>query len=136
MKTTTKYDDIIHLSHHVSKSRPQMPIADRAAQFSPFAALTGHEAAIQETARVTDKKIELDEHKKNLLNEKLLLITENLQRMQKVQITYFLPDERKKGGAYIQVEDCVKKIDDYQRMVIMEDGLKIRIDDIYDIIMG
>ncbi len=133
MQATTKYDDIIHLPYHVSKTHPQMPIADRAAQFSPFAALTGHEAAIKETARLTNQRMELAEDEKRRLNEKMLMLMENLKNQPKVRITYFQEDERKEGGAYICTDGYVKKIDEYNHCVILSDGLQIRLDDIFDI---
>lgn len=133
MQETTKYDDIIHLPHPVSKTRPQMPIADRAAQFSPFAALTGHEAAIKETARLTKQRIELSEDEKRILNEKMLMLTENIKQHAKISITYFKEDERKEGGSYLCAEGCVKKIDEYKRSVMMSDGLQIPMEDIFDI---
>lgn len=133
MEQSTKYDDIIYLPHHVSSTRPQMPIADRAAQFSPFAALTGHDAAIKETARLTDRRIELDENSKNVLNEKLQMIAEKLKSYPTITITYFLPDEKKNGGSYVSVDGSVKKIDEYNRCIVLSDGIKIPIDEIFDI---
>ena len=128
-----KYDDIINLPHKQSSRRPRMSLYDRAAQFSPFAALTGHDAAIKETARLTDQKAELDEGNKERLNERLQIILENLSRSTEVTITYFLPDERKAGGAYVDVIGIVKKIDEYEQIVIMRNGTKIPIDDIIGI---
>ena len=128
-----RYDDIIHLPHHVSPTRPRMSVADRAAQFSPFAALTGYDAAVKETARLTDEQIELDENSKTILNEKLQMILERLGEQIEVQITYFRPDSRKSGGAYVTATGVVKKIDTYERSVIMADGTKILIDRIYEI---
>lgn len=128
-----KYDDIINLPHHVSSVHPQMPIIDRAAQFSPFAALTGYEEAIDETARLTDDYIELDESKKELLNEKLLQLKCTVEENKEISVTYFLPDEKKRGGAYVTVTGCVKKIDEYRRLIWMKDGTDIPIDRIYEI---
>ena len=133
MQATTKYDDIIHLPHHKSKTRPQMPLADRAAQFSPFAALTGHESAIRETARLTHQRVELAEDEKRLLNEKMQMLMENLKKHPKVRITYFQEDERKEGGAYLCTEEPIKKIDMYNRRMIFSGGFHIGLDDIYDI---
>ena len=133
MQTTSKYNDIIHLPHHVSKNRPQMPIMVRAAQFSPFAALTGHEAAIKETARLTKQRIELEEDKKRFLNEKMLMLIENLKNLPKVRVTYFQEDERKEGGSYLCTAERIKKIDIYNRRMIFQDGLNIGLDDILDI---
>lgn len=128
-----QYDDIIQLPHHVSLTRPQMPMQDRAAQFSPFAALTGYDAAVKETARLTDEKIELDEEELNILNMKFQMLREQLDKQSEVDFTYFKPDEKKTGGAYVTVAGAVKKIDDFERMIIMRDGVKILMDDVLDI---
>ena len=125
-----KYDDIINLPHHVSKKHPQMSLHDRAAQFSPFAALTGHKAAINETARLTDEKQILSEDVIAKLNEQLNLIKENISSNPIVTITYFVPDDRKSGGAYISNTGVVKKIDEYNRTVIMTDKTVIPIEQI------
>lgn len=130
------YDDIIDLPHHVSATRPQMSMIDRAAQFSPFAALTGYDAAIKETARLTDQKIDLDDYEKEEINDKIQLITEHLGEDFEVVITYFQPDSRKAGGAYVDAVGIVKKIDEYDRVIILQDGKKIPIDDILDIDMS
>lgn len=130
-----KYEDIIHLPHHVSKKRPQMAIKDRAAQFSPFAALTGHEAAVKETARLTEEKMELDESTKRRLDETLQMLMDQLRRDIHlfVQITYFLPDEKKTGGSYLRIREKIQKIDTYRRIIFMMDKTKVPIDDIVDI---
>lgn len=128
-----KYDDIINLPHHVSKKHPQMSLHDRAAQFSPFAALTGHKAAINEAARLTDKKQILSEDVIAKLNEQLNLIKENIGTNQTVTITYFVPDDKKSGGAYISHIGVVKKIDEYNRTVIMTDKTVIPIEQISEI---
>lgn len=128
-----RYDDIINLPHHVSKNHPQMDTLNRAAQFSPFAALTGYDEAIEETARLTDSKIELDEVSKASLDEKLRIIQEQLSNRPEITITYFQRDEKKDGGAYISVSGVVKKIDYFKRVLIMQDGSKIEIDDINNI---
>lgn len=130
------YDDIIDLPHHVSATRPQMSMMDRAAQFSPFAALTGYDAAIRETARLTDQKIDLDDYEKEEINDKIQLITEHLGENFGVVITYFQPDSKKAGGAYVDAVGIVKKIDEYERVIIFQDGKKIPIDDILDIDMS
>ena len=130
-KDIHQYNDIINLPHHQSATRPHMSNYDRAAQFSPFAALTGHDEAIKETARITDRKIELDEYTKEDLNSKLQIIGDNLGT--EVAITYFQPDEKKSGGAYLTITGCVKRIDEYEHLVIMTDGKKINIDDIYNL---
>ncbi|MEA5014857.1 MAG: hypothetical protein VB099_09880 [Candidatus Limiplasma sp.] len=130
---TGKYDDIIHLPHHVSKKHPPMAIADRAAQFSPFAALTGHASAIAETARLTDTRIELDETAKIALSDRLQIILDRLKEHPQIQITYFQPDVKKEGGAYITAAGTVKKIDGYERVVVMTDGTAIPINEIIGI---
>lgn len=127
------YEDIIHLPHHVSPTRPQMPLIDRAAQFSPFAALTGYEAAIKETARMTEERIELDESGKAVLNERLRLVKDRLDERPEVSVTYFLPDEKKAGGAYVTATGVVRKLDEYKRVVVMEDQTVIPIEHIYGI---
>ncbi len=128
-----QYDDIIHLPHHVSTRHPQMTAADRAAQFSPFAALTGYEAAIAETARLTERKPELDENKKEELDIKLQMIREHLSMKPEAAITYFVPDSRKAGGSYLQVSGIVKKVDEREHLIIMEDGTSIPFHEIYEI---
>lgn len=127
------YDDIINLPHHQSTKRPQMPLKDRAAQFAPFAALTGYDAEIRETARLTDAKIELDESTLAILNDKLQIILDNLDTKPEVTITYFKPDAKKAGGAYIDHTGTVKKIDEYERTVVFVDKNAISIEDILDI---
>ena len=133
MKTTSKYDEIIGLPHHVSKTRPQMPMSDRAAQFAPFAALTGYDSAIKETGRLTDEKIELDEEALTALNMKYQLLVVVLDEEPEVEITYFKPDERKAGGEYVSVIGAVKKVDDFERLITMQDGMKIPMDDVLSI---
>lgn len=124
------YDDIIHLSHHVSEVHPQMTIINRAAQFSPFAALTGYEGALGETSRLTDARMALAEDEKEILDEKLRMIQEGIRDHPEVTITFFVPDEKKAGGAYTSVTGRVKKIDGYERTVVMQDGIKISITNI------
>ena len=126
------YDDIIDLPHHVSATRPRMSMIDRAAQFSPFAALTGYDAAIKETGRLTDRRIELSEESCAALDRKQQLLLENLADQPEVSVTYFVPDERKSGGAYVTVTGIVKKVDDYQRLLLLTDGTKIPLDEILD----
>lgn len=128
-----QYEDIINLPHHVSPTRPQMPMSDRAAQFAPFAALTGYDAAIKETGRLTDEKIELDEESLTALDMKYQLLMEALDEAPKVTITYFQPDERKAGGKYITATAAVKKVDDFERRITMQDGTKIPMDDVLSI---
>lgn len=127
------YSDIINLPHHVSETRPHMSMRDRAAQFSPFAALTGYDAAVKETARLTDQRADLDEEMKQNISERLNFIQENLTAAPMVEITYFVPDERKEGGAYCTASGTVKKIDEFQRLVVLTDGTDIPIDEIIEI---
>lgn len=130
MNETHKYDDIINLPHHVSTSRPRMSNRDRAAQFSPFAALTGYDAAVKETARLTDQKQELTEDEKSALNEKLQIIIENIDCAPTVSLTYFLPDKRKEGGEYVTKLGEIKEIDAYTRSVVFTDKTAIPIDSV------
>lgn len=129
----SKYYDIIDLPHHTSATRPKMPVADRAAQFAPFAALTGYDAAIGETGRLTDERIELDESTKAVLNDKLRIIMEMLDEEPEISITYFKPDMKKAGGAYVTKVGVVKNIDEYEHIVVMKDSTKIPIEQIYGI---
>lgn len=119
--------------HHVSKTRPQMPMSDRTAQFAPFAALTGYDAAIKETRRLTDERIELDVEALSALDMKYQLLMEALDEAPEVTITYFRPDERKAGGKYVSAVGAVKKIDDFERRITMQDGAKIPMDDVLSI---
>ena len=128
-----KYREIIDLPHHVSKTRPQMPMSDRAAQFAPFAALTGYDAAIKETGRLTDERIELDVEALSALDMKYQLLMEALDEAPEVTITYFQPDERKAGGKYVSAVGAVKKIDDFGRRITMRDGTRIPTDDVLSI---
>ena len=116
------YDDIIDLPHHVSETHPPMSRADRAAQFSPFAALTGYDAAVRETDRVTERRIELDEGVKAELNARLNCFLEHLPEHPQVSITYFVPDEKKSGGAYRTVTGAVRKLDSFAKTLTLVDG--------------
>lgn len=128
-----KYEDIIDLPHHQSAVHPQMPMQDRAAQFAPFAALTGHEAAIQETQRLTDREMQLDEDALEALDEKLELIREHIGAEEKVTFTCFVPDEKKEGGSYVTCSGWVKKLDLYARTILLSDNTVISLDKIVDI---
>lgn len=128
-----KYDDIIHLPRHVSKKHARMSRLDRAAQFSPFAALTGFDATIAETGRLTDGSIQLEEDRKQMLNETLRQILEVIGTQPQVRITYFLHDDRKEGGAYVTVCGRVKKIDAFAHTVVLTDRTAISIDLITEI---
>ena len=127
------YEDIINLPHHISPTRQQMPMSDRAAQFSPFAALTGYDAAIKETGRLTDERIELDEEALTALDMKYQLLIDAFDDAPEVTITYFQPDERKAGGKYITATSAVKKVDDFERRITMQNGTKIPMDDVLSI---
>lgn len=119
------YDDIIHLSHPTSKNRPRMSIHDRAAQFSPFAALSGHAAAIAETARLTGRKLELDEDTKAELDRRQAILLEHISERPEITVTWFRPDERKEGGAYITTTGRLKKLDEAERILILTDDTRI-----------
>ena len=125
------YEDIVNLPPHISKKHPQPTMLERAARFAPFAAITGYEEMVLEEARVTEERIELDDGTLAMLNEKLNIIHDSLDSEPVIQITYFEPDKKKSGGAYISVTGTVKRIDEYERLVIMSDGKKIRIDEIF-----
>lgn len=125
-----KYDDIIDLPHHVSATRPQMSMQERAAQFSPFAALVGYDAAIRETGRVTETQIEQDEEALTALNRKFQLLRECPSDAPEIAVTYFAPDERKAGGAYREAVGKVKKLDTFERLLVLWDGTKIALDHI------
>lgn len=127
------YDDIIHLPHHVSKTRPQMSMQDRAAQFSPFAALTGYDAAILETGRLTEDKLELGEETQAILDRKQRYLAEIIDTKPEITVTYFVPDEKKSGGAYSTVTGFLKRIDEYERVLMLTDGRKIQLDAVLDI---
>ena len=131
-----KYDDIIDLPHHISKKHPQVSLEARAAQFAPFAALTGYDDAVKETARLTNERIDLDEEAKMMLDAKLQVIREQLSEKPLVTITYFVPDARKDGGKYITTADNVKKIDDYKHLIILDNSVEIPIDEIIDIALN
>ena len=120
-RTEHQYEDIIHLPHHQSAKRPHMSNYDRAAQFSPFAALTGYDAAVKESARLTEDKLELDDDTRAELDEKLQIILKNISSNPKVTVTYFRPDEKKNGGTYVTVTGYVKKIDTYRHELVMTD---------------
>lgn len=136
MRMNNRYDEIINLPHHVSKTRPQMPLSDRAAQFAPFAALTGYDSAIKETGRLTGERVELDEEALNDLNMRYQLLVDALDEEPEVEITYFKPDERKSGGEYVTVTGTVKKVDDFERLITMQNGTKIPMDDVLAVDRG
>ena len=133
MFNKTDYSDIIHLEHPTSSKHPRMSMLDRAAQFSPFAALNGHSDAIDETTRRVDHKIELSDDELRILNEKLNILIENLKLHQEVIITYFVPDDVKLGGTYFTRSAFIKKFDEHLHLLVMEDGYEIIIDNILNI---
>ena len=126
------YNDIMHLSRPKSK-HPRMSLHQRSAQFAPFAALTGYEGQVKETARLTDKRIEIDEELKQILDMKIQFIKENISSKPELEITYFIPDDKKDGGRYETIFDNISKIDNYNEKIIMQKGLKIDIKEIIDI---
>lgn len=126
----TEYDDIIDLPRPKSKHEP-MPMSDRAAQFSPFAALTGYGDAIDETARLTDRRIELSEEESAELDYKQQYLS--TLDSPTVTVTYFVPDERKSGGAYVTHTGVLKRVDEVERMVVFKDGLRVPLDEVMDI---
>jgi len=128
-----KYDDIIGLPHHVSAKRRPMPRADRAAQFSPFAALTGYGDAVEETARTTEARVELDESEKALLDRRFRLLREHLTERPEVTVVRFLPDERKAGGQYVPVTGRVKRLDELERTILFTDGQSVPMDDVMSV---
>lgn len=130
MNEKYNYDDIIHLPYPRPGKRARMSMTDRGAQFSPFAALVGYDAAIKETARLTGERIELTEGEKLILNETLQEISEKLPNQPEVRVTHFLPDVRKDGGEYITERCLVKKIDPYGRGLVLSDGRMILFEDI------
>lgn len=127
-KNNDRYADIIDLPHHTSSKHPRMSATARAAQFSPFAALTGYDAEIKETARLTDEKIELDEDRVNDINAKLQYIKDNIDGRPEITAEYFVLDERKAGGEYVTAIGAVKRIDEYRRVITFSDGREIPID--------
>lgn len=127
------YDDIINLPHHQSKVRPQMSLYNRAAQFSPFSALTGYEDAIEETARLTEKKHTLSDEETDMLNRKMALLKDKISEKPTISIRCFIPDDIKDGGSYSTISGELRAIDNVNRLVIIQDGTTIPFDDIEDI---
>ena len=128
-----EYDDIINLPHHVSKVHPKMSMMNRAAQFAPFAALTGHSEAIEETARLTDTQQELAEEDSDALNQKMTYLREVINEHPTITITYFEPDKKKAGGKYKSIEGQLQNIDDYNQTVVLKNGEAIPLNSILDI---
>lgn len=128
-----KYDDMLHLPHHVSPTRPQMPMKDRAAQFSPFAALTGYDDTIRETARQTEERVTLDENALYLLDQKIQQLADHLDQRPEATFTYFVADGKKDGGAYVQTTGTVRQVDAIERIITLNSGTKIPMDEIIEI---
>ena len=129
----SRYDDIINLPHHVSTNRPRMSMHDRAAQFAPFAALVGYDDAVAESARLTESRPELDEQEQRELNARLCELADHIQEHPKVRIRYFVPDERKSGGAIVEVSGVIKKMVAADGTIILTDGTVIPICDLLNI---
>ena len=127
-----KYADIINLPHHVSSERPHMARGDRAAQFAPYSALSGYEDAVDETARRTDRRIELDEDEKELINQALTRLI-SAPVGSRAAITFFVPDRKKSGGCYVTATGCIGRVDEIRRELTLEGGRVIPIDEIIKI---
>lgn len=125
-----KYEDMIYLPHPAPCRHPRMSVYERAAQFSPFSALTGYDAAVKEAARLTERWMELDEYEKSVLDERLQYVQKHLSEHPIVTITYFQPDGRKAGGQYLTIRGTVKKVDSHKRCIVMMDDSRILLDDI------
>ena len=130
---TGPYDDIISLPHPTSAKHPRMPLSDRAAQFSPFAALSGHGAAIAETARLTDRRIELDEDTRAMLDLKQQILADRIAERPEISVVWFRPDEKKDGGQYVTTVGQLKKVDDIERILRLADGTTIPLDDVLEL---
>ena len=129
----SRYDDIINLLHHVSTNHPRMSMHDRAAQFAPFAALVGYDDAVAETARLTESRPELDEQEQRELNARLCALADHIQNQPEVRIRYFVPDERKSGGAIVEICGTVKKLVPADNTLVLTDGTIIPISDIVEL---
>ena len=127
------YDDMLELAHHEPARHPRMPLASRAAQFAPFAALTGYECAVRETARLTETKAELDEGEKAVIDARLRMLLERPGQQPEITITYFVPDKRKSGGSYVEATGYVKRIDLVEKTILLTDGTRIPIEDIFSL---
>ncbi len=127
------YDDMINMPCPTSPRHPRMPRADRAAQFAPFAALTGYDAAIDETGRLTDTKIDISEDMREKLDLKQNFLADIIDEQPEISVTYFIPDKKKSGGAYVTANGRLKQIDEYEQLIILTDGKKIPIQEVYSI---
>ena len=132
MNNDYKYGDIINLPHHVSKKHTQLSRANYAAQFSPFAALSGYDGIVAEVARFTDERVELGDKENDILNAKLQVIGDHIKEYPEIKVTYFVKDKKKSGGAYLQRNASIKRIDDVERIMYFTDGTNLPIDDITD----
>ena len=128
-----KYEDMVYMPHYVSLKHPRMSIRNRAAQFAPFAAVTGHEESVREAARFTEEKFKLDDSYKEELNTKLTALLKQPEEKRKATITYFIKDVSKPGGVYSSVEGIIERFDDFKKLVVLENDVYIPIEDIYDI---
>jgi hypothetical protein len=129
----SKYEDMVYMPHHVSLRHPRMSRRNRAAQFAPFAAVTGHESSVREASRITEEKINLDDSYKEELNTKLMIVLKQTKEKRTAIITYFMKDNNKPGGSYLSVQGIVEKFDEFKKIIILENGINIPIDDVYDI---
>ena len=130
---TGPYDDMLNLPHPTSRRHPQMSLSDRAAQFAPFAALSGHSAALVETARLTERRIELDEDVKAALDLKQQMLMDRIDEHPDVSVTWFQPDGKKDGGRYVTTTGRLKRIDEVERVLVMEDKTTVPLDDVISI---
>lgn len=128
-----KYDDVLNMPHHVSSTRPHMSMHDRAAQFSPFAALTGYDDTVKETARLTDEKLELTADRINELNQKIAFLNEHAEERPEITVEYFIPDEKKSGGKYVTLSGKFRRIDEYNQNMVFVSGEEIPLNDIFEI---
>lgn len=128
-----KYDDILNLPHHVSSTSPHMSMHDRAAQFSPFAALTGYDDTVRETARLTDERLELTTDRINDLNQKIAFLKEHADERPEITVEYFIPDEKKSGGKYVTLLGKFRRIDEYNHNMVFTSGEEIPLNDIFEI---
>ena len=127
------YPGMLHLPHPVSQKHPHMSRLDRAAQFSPFAALSGYEAALQEAGRLTEERIELAEGEKEEIRCRLQAVQDAVARHPKITVVYFVPDEKKEGGAYVTAVGRVKRLDEFSRTLLFQDGRSVPLDEIVDL---
>ena len=133
MKSIHDYSDIINLPRPEPRYHQRMPIGDRAAQFAPFAALTGFSGVIEETGRVTEVKIHLTEREIERLNRKLQKLQKEIKKQPSVTITYFVQDTKKSGGSYQEFRGNLKNIDTYKNQLVFTNGMKISFEDILNI---